>query len=116
MPTAASDRPAYTAALSRSTCWPGADWSDQHASTGWGGRPPRYCYSPWLPAALRRPPPRQSVPAMMRSWPRLLLLGLGLLVPSAARAQVPPEKALSTFTVADGLEMSLWASEPLFVN
>lgn len=33
-----------------------------------------------------------------------------------AHAQVPPEKALSTFTVVDGLQMTLWASEPLFVN
>ena len=39
-----------------------------------------------------------------------------LLTISAAHAQVPPDKALSTFKVADGLEMSLWASEPLFVN
>jgi putative membrane-bound dehydrogenase-like protein len=52
----------------------------------------------------------------MNSWPRLPLLALALLVPAATRAQVPPEKALSTFTVADGLELSLWASEPLFVN
>ena len=37
-------------------------------------------------------------------------------LPLLARAQVPPEKALSTFTVADGLELSLWASEPLFCN
>ncbi len=45
-----------------------------------------------------------------------LLLGLSLLLAPAARAQVPPEKALATFTVADGLELSLWAAEPLFVN
>jgi putative membrane-bound dehydrogenase-like protein len=33
-----------------------------------------------------------------------------------ARAQLPPEKAERTFTVSDGLEFKLWASEPLFVN
>jgi putative membrane-bound dehydrogenase-like protein len=33
-----------------------------------------------------------------------------------ATAQVPPEKAVSTFQVVDGLEIALWASEPLFVN
>jgi putative membrane-bound dehydrogenase-like protein len=31
-------------------------------------------------------------------------------------AQVPPEKVENTFTVSDGLEIKLWASEPLFVN
>jgi putative membrane-bound dehydrogenase-like protein len=49
---------------------------------------------------------------------RSLLLSLGFclaLVP-AASAQVPPDKALSTFKVVDGLELSLWASEPLFCN
>ncbi len=39
-----------------------------------------------------------------------------LFLCSAVHAQLPPEKAASTFTVADGLEMKLWASEPLFVN
>ena len=39
-----------------------------------------------------------------------------LAVPMLATAQVPPEKAMSTFKVADGLELSLWASEPLFCN
>jgi putative membrane-bound dehydrogenase-like protein len=38
-----------------------------------------------------------------------------VLVP-AAQAQVSPDKAESTFTVSDGLEIKLWASEPLFVN
>src|SRR6266446_6732861 len=47
------------------------------------------------------------------SWIGLCFL---LALPTLARAQVPPEKALSTFTVADGLELSLWASEPLFCN
>ncbi|HEY7425985.1 MAG TPA: PVC-type heme-binding CxxCH protein, partial [Gemmataceae bacterium] len=46
----------------------------------------------------------------------ILLLGLFVLSVAAAHAQLPPEKAAATFKVADGLEMSLWASEPLFVN
>src|SRR5690349_9488577 len=52
----------------------------------------------------------------MKTWPSLLCLGLCLTLCPAAPAQVPPEKALSTFQVADGLEWSLWASEPLFCN
>jgi putative membrane-bound dehydrogenase-like protein len=31
-------------------------------------------------------------------------------------AQTLPERAVSTFTVSQGLEISLWASEPLFAN
>lgn len=45
-----------------------------------------------------------------------LSLLAGLVLGSTLYAQVPPEKALSTFTVSDGLELSLWATEPLFVN
>src|SRR5262245_60738684 len=45
-----------------------------------------------------------------------IALACVLALSSAAGAQVPPEKALSTFTVAEGLELSLWASEPLFAN
>jgi putative membrane-bound dehydrogenase-like protein len=47
---------------------------------------------------------------------QLLCLAVSLLVPVAVPAQLPPEKAASSFTVADGLEMKLWAAEPLFVN
>jgi putative membrane-bound dehydrogenase-like protein len=49
---------------------------------------------------------------------RPLCVSLGLIVALAipAAAQVPPDKALQTFTVSDGLEIQLWASEPLFVN
>lgn len=41
-----------------------------------------------------------------------------LLVAAAApaRAQLTPAKAAASFKVSDGLEISLWASEPLFVN
>ncbi len=49
----------------------------------------------------------------MKKWPCLLILGL-ISVP--AYAQLPPEKAASTFTVSDGLQIALWASEPLFCN
>src|SRR5262249_43236144 len=45
-----------------------------------------------------------------------IALACVLALSPAAGAQVPPEKALSTFTVAGGLELSLWASEPLFAN
>jgi putative membrane-bound dehydrogenase-like protein len=47
---------------------------------------------------------------------RAALLALLVLVGSRADAQVPPEKAEATFKVVDGMEMKLWASEPLFVN
>ncbi len=39
-----------------------------------------------------------------------------LFLSTTVQGQLPPEKAASTFTVADGLEMKLWASEPLFAN
>jgi putative membrane-bound dehydrogenase-like protein len=41
---------------------------------------------------------------------------LSLLSPCAVLAQVPAEKVEATFSVSPGLEMSLWASEPLFSN
>jgi putative membrane-bound dehydrogenase-like protein len=52
----------------------------------------------------------------MNYRPLVLFLGLMTGLGSAASGQVPPEKAVSTFSVSDGLEISLWASEPLFVN
>ncbi len=52
----------------------------------------------------------------MNRWISSFFLCVGLFVPVAVQAQLPPEKAASTFTVADGLEMTLWAAEPLFVN
>jgi putative membrane-bound dehydrogenase-like protein len=39
-----------------------------------------------------------------------------LLVVSSSDAQLPPAKAARTFAVTPGLELKLWASEPLFVN
>src|SRR5215207_11499027 len=61
-----------------------------------------------LSTHLTHPPP-----TMRRT---LAALVLAALLAPAARAQVAPDKALATFTVADGLELSLFASEPLFVN
>src|SRR5690349_21962534 len=58
---------------------------------------------------MYRRPPRSTL------FPYTTLFRSLTLCP-AAPAQVPPEKALSTFQVADGLELSLWASEPLFCN
>ncbi len=48
--------------------------------------------------------------------PRTLCLALLVLAITSVQAQLPPDKAASTFKVSDGLEMKLWASEPLFVN
>ncbi|HWG47218.1 MAG TPA: PVC-type heme-binding CxxCH protein [Gemmataceae bacterium] len=53
---------------------------------------------------------------MWNRWLRSFVLLTALFVPSAACAQLLPDKAAAAFTVAEGLEMSLWASEPLFVN
>ena len=52
-----------------------------------------------------------------RSIPAAIFLGIAFAITPNAFAQVPPEKALATFTVHDPeLELSLWASEPLFAN
>ncbi len=47
---------------------------------------------------------------------RHLLPLAALVLPALAFAQVPPEKAVSTMTVADGLQIELFASEPMFTN
>src|SRR6202795_448467 len=52
----------------------------------------------------------------MKTWRFLPVAGLFLALALPSFAQVPPEKALSTFSVVDGLELSLFASEPLFSN
>ncbi|HEY7329827.1 MAG TPA: PVC-type heme-binding CxxCH protein [Gemmataceae bacterium] len=52
----------------------------------------------------------------MNRWLFSFSLFAALFDPIAVRAQLPPEKAATTFTVAEGLEMTQWASEPLFVN
>ncbi|NDH07825.1 hypothetical protein EBX93_18240, partial [bacterium] len=44
-----------------------------------------------------------------------VLAGL-LFVPNLAKAQITADKVSNTFTVSDGLEFKLWASEPLFAN
>ncbi len=45
------------------------------------------------------------------SWRLLLSACVVFCLSSAAAAQVPPEKAEATFSVVDGLEIKLWASE-----
>ncbi|VTS06238.1 PVC-type heme-binding CxxCH protein [Tuwongella immobilis] len=47
---------------------------------------------------------------------RGLLLAALLALPAMARAQMSPEQTLKTFKVADGLQVSLFASEPMFTN
>ena len=47
----------------------------------------------------------------------MLAVMAGLLfVPNLAKAQITADKVSNTFTVSDGLEFKLWASEPLFAN
>src|SRR5262245_26766908 len=52
----------------------------------------------------------------MRARSFLPLAALLLAVSSPARAQVAPDKALSTFKVVDGLQMELFAAEPMLIN
>ena len=52
----------------------------------------------------------------MKTCSRLLVLGFILVIIPGVWSQIPPDKVLKTFKVIPGLEMSLWASEPLFVN
>ncbi len=47
---------------------------------------------------------------------RILAACMLLSFSAVAHAQLPPDKALSKFKVSDGLEITLWASEPMFVN
>src|SRR5262245_21342329 len=49
----------------------------------------------------------------MRRFLPLVVLAVSV---SPAIAQKTPEEALKTFTVAEGLQLELFASEPLFVN
>src|SRR5262245_48315402 len=51
---------------------------------------------------------------MTKSLAFAALLSL-IFIPNA-HAQLPPEKAEQSFKVSDGLELKLWASEPLCVN
>ena len=52
----------------------------------------------------------------MKPWLRLFACLCALALPPLACAQVTPDKAISTFKVADGLQIELFAAEPLFVN
>jgi putative membrane-bound dehydrogenase-like protein len=46
----------------------------------------------------------------------LFLLAALLFVPSVVRAQVAPDKVIPTFKVVDGLQLELFAAEPMLVN
>jgi putative membrane-bound dehydrogenase-like protein len=52
----------------------------------------------------------------MKPWLPLPLFAALFCATPAAHAQLTPERALTTFKVSEGLEISLWASEPMFVN
>src|SRR5688572_22476616 len=45
-----------------------------------------------------------------------ILLVIALSAASPTRAQVSPEETLKSFELADGLEASVWATEPMLVN
>jgi putative membrane-bound dehydrogenase-like protein len=53
---------------------------------------------------------------MNRPATLLLTALVALAVPVPASAQKSPEEALKTFTVAEGLDWTLFASEPMFTN
>src|SRR5438034_2264773 len=46
----------------------------------------------------------------------LLILCALLLLPKTSSAQISPEASIKTFKVADGLECTLFAAEPMLVN
>lgn len=48
--------------------------------------------------------------------PRLLAVLAALLVAAPTFAQLPPDKALASLTVADGLQIELFAAEPMLIN
>ncbi len=50
------------------------------------------------------------------AWAALELAGLGVSRPISIYAQVSPEKSAGLIKPAQGLEATLWASEPLLVN
>src|SRR5262245_15797745 len=69
-------------------------------------------------AIARYNSPIPAVPPSPRSHAVMFARSLFILalIPALALAQVPPEKAVSTMTVADGLQIELFASEPMLVN
>jgi putative membrane-bound dehydrogenase-like protein len=46
----------------------------------------------------------------------ILLLALLFFFPPIVHAQLAPEKAMQSFTVAEGLQLELFAAEPMFTN
>src|SRR5215212_4997305 len=51
-----------------------------------------------------------------RNWCVALVWMATLLICTFARAQISPEESIKTFKLAEGLECTLFASEPLLVN
>ena len=47
---------------------------------------------------------------------RALSVVIAIVFPAFTAAQLPPDKALAPLTVADGLQVELFASEPMFTN
>src|SRR6516162_4202732 len=52
----------------------------------------------------------------MKTWSRFVIIAWFLTIIPGVWSQIPPDKVLKTFKVSEGLEITLWASEPLFVN
>ncbi len=52
----------------------------------------------------------------MRTWLSILCAGLFVTFATTAFGQVAPEKAVDTFKVVDGLQIELFAAEPMLIN
>jgi putative membrane-bound dehydrogenase-like protein len=52
----------------------------------------------------------------MSRWLSLLVVSASLVLAEQARAQLSPDKALESMTVADGLQIELFAAEPMLIN
>jgi putative membrane-bound dehydrogenase-like protein len=59
--------------------------------------------------------PRRLAAAAVLAAAAALAVPFGIR-PSESRAQVAPEDTLKSFTVADGLQATVWATEPMLVN
>ena len=53
---------------------------------------------------------------MMKLWNRLVGLVALLVCPAMVQAQLPPDQALKALKVAEGLQVTQFAAEPMFVN
>jgi putative membrane-bound dehydrogenase-like protein len=52
----------------------------------------------------------------MSRWLSLLVVSASLVLAEQARAQLSPDKALESMSVADGLQIELFAAEPMLIN